>query len=262
MLNSWKRRVVLGTFGAAVLVLAGPVPAASASEPTHADVRYHKKYERSVMDIWTVESDKPAPLVVMFHGGGFKMGDKSMWRRSAFIRDYHPRGVAFAAVNYPFLEHAGDHMKILRHTEESIRFLVANARKYKIDPRRISVMGGSAGALISGYLAYGTKQPIRSVHPIQQPMGTDILILPILRKGAPPTVLYTTSGPGDHVHHPDNAKKVNEKCKKVGVYCEMYGTKQSGLPLVPEGKKIHDLVMKVFYKSWQLPFPGDKGAAR
>ncbi len=128
MRKPWERRSVLGAAGPAVLVLAGSVVAAQGAEPTHGDVRYHTKYERSVLDLWTVEGGKPAPLVVMFHGGGFKQGDKSSWRKSPFIRDYHPKGVAFAAVNYPFLEHAGDVRKILEHTEESMRSRSALAR--------------------------------------------------------------------------------------------------------------------------------------
>ena len=240
-------------------MVIGPVVAAHAAEPTHKDVRYSKKYERSVMDIWTVKSGKPAPLVVMFHGGGFKRGDKGSWRKSPFIREYRPKGVAFAAVNYPFREHTnGSVPVILRHTAEAIKFLVANARKYNIDGRRISVMGSSAGALISGHLGHGAKMPIRSVFAIQQPIGTPQLIIPILRRGGPPTVVYNSSGPSDRVHHPDNARLVHEKCRKVGIYSELYGSKKSGLPELPEGEKLHDVVMRVFYKTWKLPHPDEE----
>ena len=243
----------------ATLVLAGLVPVALAAAPTHKDVRYSKEYERSVMDIWTVKSDKPAPLVVMFHGGGFKMGDKSHYHKHPLVRKYHAKGVAFATVNYPFLEHTKNNYRaIMEHTVEAIEFLGNNAKKYNIDPKRISVMGSSAGALISCYLGYGSKMPIRSVYAHQQPMGTPLFIGSILRKGCPPTVVYNTSPPTDKVHNPDNAKFIHDRCKKVGVYCEMYGSKQSGLPTVPEGQNIDDIVMKVFYKSWQLPHPDGK----
>ncbi len=251
-----NKRVCVWVVGA---VLAASVAAAHGAEPTHKDVRYSKKYERSVLDIWTVKSDKPAPLVVNFHGGGFTRGDKKSFYRSQFIKKYHPKGVAFATVNYPFREHTGNSiMAILQHTAEAIKFLGTNARKYNIDPRRISVTGASAGALISGYLGYGAKLPIRSVFAIQQPMGTPAMIVPILRRGGPAIVVYNTSGPGDRVHHPDNARAVYDRCKKIGVYCELYGSKQSGLPQVPEGEDIHNIVMKVFYKTWKLPHPDEK----
>ena len=30
-------------------------------EPTHSNIRYSKKYERSVLDLWLAESNKPTP---------------------------------------------------------------------------------------------------------------------------------------------------------------------------------------------------------
>ena len=39
--------------------------------PTHANVKYGKD-ERNVFDIWLAESDKPTPLAIYIHGGGFR----------------------------------------------------------------------------------------------------------------------------------------------------------------------------------------------
>ena len=90
------------------------------------------------------------------------------------------------------------------------------------------------------------------------PIGTSVLTLPILHKDGPPIVLFNSSGPGDRIHHPKNATAVQERCRQLGVDCKVYGSKQSGLPEVPKGGNIYDIVMKVFFKSWNLPFPGDK----
>ena len=240
----------------------GSVAALQAAEPNHKDVRYSKKYERSVLDVWTVESDKPAPLVVYFHGGGFKAGDKKVFYRSQFIKKYHPKGVAFATVNYPFLKHTNNsYAAIMSHAAEAIKHLGSNAKKYNIDKKRISVTGSSAGALISCYLGHGSKMPIQSVFAHQQPMGTPQLVIPILRKNGPPFILFNSSGPSDRVHHPDNATAVEKRCKQIGVFAKAYGSKQSGLAEVPKGQDIHDIVMKLFYKSWKLPHPDEKKAA-
>ena len=81
--------------------------------PTHPDLRYSKEYERSTLDLWVVKGKESAPLVVYFHGGGFKFGDKALFHRSSALRKYHPRGVAFASVNYPYLKQVGqDYLKI------------------------------------------------------------------------------------------------------------------------------------------------------
>ena len=96
-----NKRIVIWV---AATILTGLVPTVHAAGPTHKNVRYSKTYERSVLDIWTVKSDKPAPLVVYFHGGGFKTGDKIQFYRSGFIKKYHPKGVAFATVVGPLVE--------------------------------------------------------------------------------------------------------------------------------------------------------------
>ena len=43
--------------------------------PDHADVRYGP-HERNVLDLWLTDSAEPAPLVIYYHGGGFRGGDK------------------------------------------------------------------------------------------------------------------------------------------------------------------------------------------
>ena len=33
-------------------------------------------HQRNVFDIWLADSDKPAPLAIYIHGGGFRAGSK------------------------------------------------------------------------------------------------------------------------------------------------------------------------------------------
>ena len=73
--------------------------------------------------------------------------------------------------------------------------------------------------------------------------------------GGPAIILYNHSGPNDKVHHPENAALVHKRCKELGVVSALYGSRQSGLPELPEGQELHDVVMEFFFKSWQLPFP-------
>ena len=239
----------------ATSVLALLASSVYAAGPTYADVRYSKKYDRSVLDIWQVKSGKPAPLVIYFHGGGFKVGDKAFFRRNPILK-YHSKGIAFASVNYPFLVHTNkDYFKIMNHAAEAIRFLQANAGKYNIDKTRVSVMGASAGALISCHLGHGVDLSIRSVFAIQQPMGTPLLTYPKLHKKGSSIILYNSSSPKDRVHHPDNAALVHKRCEELGVTCAVYGSRKSGLPELPAGQNIHDVAMKFFHDSWALPFP-------
>ena len=77
---------------------------------------------------------------------------------------------------------------------------------------------------------------------------------PKLRKDGPPIILYTGSGTNDRIHHPDNAKLVHKRCKELGVKSAIHGSDQSGLPLLAR-RDIHNVVMKFFFESWNLPHP-------
>ena len=236
----------------ALLSFFGAVCFGQSIQPTHRNLRYSKEYDRSVLDLWKVESPKAAPLVVYFHGGGFKFGDKAFFSRSSMLRKYHPQGVAFASVNYPFLVHVEkDYLKIMKHCGEAIRFLKENSAKYNFDPDRISVSGGSAGALITCHVGHANDLGIRSLFPLQQPMGTPLLTIPYLRKGGPPIFVYNRSGRTDRVHHPDNALFVKKKCDLLGVACTAYGVKGSGLPVLPAKQDVNEMAMKFFRDSWK-----------
>ncbi len=43
--------------------------------PTYADLKYGP-YGRNVMDVWLAKSEKPTPVSVSIHGGGFRGGNK------------------------------------------------------------------------------------------------------------------------------------------------------------------------------------------
>ena len=220
------------------------------NSPTKTDVRYSKEFERSKLDLWLADSKIFTPLVVNFHGGGFRQGDKRSFQKSLIVKKYLPEGISFASVNYPFVQQVdGNYSKILEHCAESILFLKKNAKKFNIDHNRISVMGNSAGALITCYLGHAKKLGIRSIFPIQQPKGTPLLI-PFFRKDGPAVMVYNRSGKNDKIHHPDFAIMVRERCKELGIKCHAYGVRGTGLDQLPEDKNLYDLAMDFFRKSW------------
>jgi hypothetical protein len=126
----------------------------------------------------------------------------------------------------------------------------SQAKEWNIDPNSIAVMGSSAGAMISEFLAYSQDLGITACYALQQPHKSQFLT-GFINKGDPPLVLFTKSGKNDKVHHPDNASFIKAQCDSIGVDCLLYGSKTSGLPQLPDNKSIEEIVLEVFLKQWE-----------
>src|SRR5438094_3939934 len=79
--KSWG--IHLGTLALVLGLAPWPAGAQPANKTAGAkpkpDVQNAKygPHERNVIDLWKAKSDRPTPLVVFIHGGGFRQGDKS-----------------------------------------------------------------------------------------------------------------------------------------------------------------------------------------
>jgi len=120
-------------------------------KPDHADVKYGS-HERNVFDIWLAKSDKPTPLVIYYHGGGFRGGDKRSVNVS-LLKELLDGGVSVAAANYR-LTNVAPFPAQMHDSARALQFIRLNAAKYNIDPKRVGATGGSAGAGISQWLAF------------------------------------------------------------------------------------------------------------
>ena len=120
--------------------------------PTFADVAYGP-HGNQKLDFWQAKSDRPAPLVVYIHGGGFVGGDKSKARSLSALPLCLEHGVHFASINYRFRTQL-PLQEVLRDSARAIQFLRAKAGEWNIDKPRIAAYGGSAGAGTSLWLAF------------------------------------------------------------------------------------------------------------
>ena len=120
-------------------------------KPDHENVKYGP-HERNVFDLWLAKSDRPAPLVLFIHGGGFRQGDKGSLapgRLKAFLDS----GFSVAAINYRLTDTAPAPAAYL-DSARALQFLRANARKWNLDSKLVASTGGSAGAGTSMWLAF------------------------------------------------------------------------------------------------------------
>jgi acetyl esterase/lipase len=95
------------------------------------------------LDLYLPEKDteKPLPLLIWVHGGGWLGGSK---KENPGIRFTASGEYASASVEYRFSNKAIFPAQI-QDCQAAIRFLRANAKKYNIDPDHIGVWGASAG---------------------------------------------------------------------------------------------------------------------
>jgi acetyl esterase/lipase len=119
-------------------------------KPTHADVKYGE-HVRHAIDLYLVESERPTPLVIYIHGGGFVGGDKR-GVSAGLIQSMHKAGISVAAIHYRFIR---EHRFPIPFTDSAraVQFLRHHAKKYNLDINRFAATGGSAGAGISLWLA-------------------------------------------------------------------------------------------------------------
>src|SRR5690606_12661879 len=82
--------------------------------------------------------------------GGWRNGDKSKFR--ALAQQLAARGFVTMAIEYRLAGEARFPAAI-HDCNAAVRYLRANAEKYRVDPQRIGALGGSAGAHLVGLMA-------------------------------------------------------------------------------------------------------------
>jgi acetyl esterase/lipase len=126
--------------------------------PTAADFAYGKDHERQRFDFWQAKSDKPTPVVLLIHGGGWVNGDKTGYGGTV-IQPYLDQGISVAAINYRFIAQAMEQKveppvkACLHDAARALQTIRSKAKEWNLDPKRIGSTGGSAGACTSLWLA-------------------------------------------------------------------------------------------------------------
>lgn len=123
----------------------------SKRQPNRADVAYGS-HERQRIDFYQAAADRPTPLVLYIHGGGFRGGSKSSLNQKTLQR-FLDAGVSVAAIEYrlvPEYPLPTAHRDSLR----ALQFIRVQAPAWNIDKDRMGAFGGSAGAQLCMWLAF------------------------------------------------------------------------------------------------------------
>ena len=145
---------------AALLLLAAPLFASTDPQDDilfEKDVVYGKGADEELkLDLGRPrEQSGPTPCIVIIHGGGWAAGNKS--QHVPQVRELAKKGYVAATVGYRF---APKHIfpAQIEDVKCAVRFLRANAEKYRIDKDRIGAVGFSAGAHLSMMLGTMDKE--------------------------------------------------------------------------------------------------------
>ncbi len=116
------------------------------------DIEYSKPGGISLtLDAFTPPGPGPFPAVIIVHGGGWVNGTKTSYVPPLFD-PLSKAGYAWFTINYRMAP-AHHFPAPIEDLEAAIRWVKKNANTYKVDPRRIALMGESAGGQIAAYVA-------------------------------------------------------------------------------------------------------------
>ncbi len=108
------------------------------------------------LDVYRPAGPAALPAVLLVHGGGWLAGDRLMER--PFAKQLAARGYVVVPVSYR-LGTPGRFPAPVHDLKAAVRWLRAHAAEHGIDPRRIGVIGGSAGGTLALLLGASNGLP-------------------------------------------------------------------------------------------------------
>ena len=126
--------------------------------PTEYDVAYGP-HPKQLIHFWKAESDKPTPLLLFIHGGGWGGGGR-LSGLTGMLPELLKQGISVASVEYRFINEATADKVVppvkgpLHDAARALQFIRSKAAEWNIDKTRIAASGGSAGACTSLWLAF------------------------------------------------------------------------------------------------------------
>jgi acetyl esterase len=96
------------------------------------------------LDAHIPEGKGPFPAVILVHGGGWTHGHKTVNFVQALFPVLDQTGMVWFTIDYR-LAPRHPYPAALQDVEAAVAWVKKNARKYSVDPKRIALMGESAG---------------------------------------------------------------------------------------------------------------------
>jgi acetyl esterase/lipase len=148
-------------------------------------------------DIWRPANGKTSGLAYIYlHGSSWAIGDKDMFTRH-FFRHLVAQGHTVMDVAYRLLPEV-DIYGMVGDTKHAVAWMKANADRFGVDPEKIVLGGGSAGAHIALLAGYTPEHPELTPEELKQ---VDLSVCGMLTY-YPPTDLVAGSERYNNEHKP------------------------------------------------------------
>ncbi len=124
------------------------------------DIEFAKPDGHSLtLDAHVPTGKGPFPTVIVVHGGGFARGDKQTYVPPLF-EPLTKAGFTWFTINYRLYPQV-TFPKNVEDVEAAIRWVKAHAKEYKVDLKRLVLMGESAGGYMVSYAGARAKADTR-----------------------------------------------------------------------------------------------------
>jgi len=215
--------------------------------------------EPLLMDVHIPPGPGPHAAVILVHGGGWSAGSKQANFIQPLFKPLDESGLAWFSIDYR-LAPKHPYPAAVRDVEEAIRYIKTHSKEFRIDPKRLALMGESAGGHLVALVATRSTPETRvaAVVPFYGAFDLEALQAPrkevskgmtgflgitemseksravlreasaatYVKKGLPPFLLI--HGTKDEAVPYDQSVKFNAQLKAVGVKTEFY-TVENGI---------------------------------
>jgi acetyl esterase/lipase len=131
----------------ALLLVVFVLLSAAQAEDVKRNIPYaDPAHERQVLDVYSPPGAKDLPVVFWIHGGGWQAGDKTSVQLKPKV--FVEKGFVFVSTNYRLLPNVEMEV-IIRDVAKSLGWVHKHIAEHGGDPKRIFVMGHSAGAQLA-----------------------------------------------------------------------------------------------------------------
>jgi len=231
------RRTFLGMSGAAALAAQTSTTSNASSIKVEKDVVVGKGGDTELYcDIYRPSAGTEKRMaLVHFHGGGFARGSKDTL--AAQVKPITARGYVSITAQYR-LSGVAKWPSQIEDAETHIRWVRANASSLGIDPRRIAIVGHSAGghialftagqpdAALAACVAFYPQTDVKNIAQALMPPGSDEAAIndasPIthIKEGYPPTAIF--HGLSDVTIPPENSQRLLQALRGAKVPSELH----------------------------------------